>query len=250
MPNWCTNVLLVRGPSDAVSAFVADAKGPENVPYAGKAEAEPDAYAATTPLSFHALVPVPDAVLARPYQGSTGGGADLLAAFGLAGAPVAVEDMHGYAAEVALWGCKWGASDARLYTVADDPAASSGAPSSGAASSCAVYRFDTPWGPPFNLLRRLAAERPALSFALASYEPGCDHRDVRVWTGGGEHELAVPEVRLSEADFDSEDDYSEAVSEAECAYMARGWLESFVTPSMLFELAHNASVPDAPAALP
>jgi hypothetical protein len=128
LPNWCNNRLTVLGPADRVAAFVDKAHGTGQHYKAhrteiewwqqrceqAKAEGEPllphpdDKDMAATPLSFHQLVPIPDAVMAGPY------------------------DPGGIDAEHRLWGVKWGATEDQL--VAHTPGR-------------AEYKYDTPWDP-------------------------------------------------------------------------------------------------------
>lgn len=130
MPNWCKNKLTVYSSSKAqVDAFVTKARGfPQRYP---KEEEKEEKWNIPRPtpkeidLCFHALVPIPDVILAGEY------------------------DPTGYEKEVELWGVKWGASDAKLVA--------QGALAHGIYHGYAVtYSFSTPWGPPEEFLQRLS----------------------------------------------------------------------------------------------
>jgi hypothetical protein len=123
MPNWCNNTLEVTGPNQHVQRFKDKAVG--HYPWSK----EPDE---PNPLNFHSLVPIPESILAAPYEDA------------------------GYDWENKYWGCKWGSCETRLQ----------------AEDGRLVYTFDTAWSPPLELLETVAKDWPALRFVLDYEEPG------------------------------------------------------------------------------
>jgi len=126
MPNWCQNKLTVYSPVKVqIEAFVITARGfPQRYPKEEEKEKKwgvPRTPPKERDLCFHALVPIPDVILAGEY------------------------DPTGYEKEVELWGVKWGASDSKL--IAQDQLSH---------GHLATYSFSTPWGPPDEFLRRLS----------------------------------------------------------------------------------------------
>lgn len=81
--------------------------------------------------SFHQLVPIPDDVMKMNY------------------------DPHGISAERRLWGVKWGGCHSVLESHTD---------------GLAIYVFDTPWGPPDNLLVTISSQHPKLTFVISYAE--------------------------------------------------------------------------------
>src|SRR4051794_35648219 len=123
MPNWCNNTLEVTGTAQDVQRFKDKAVG--HHPWS-KDPDEPNV------LNFHSLVPVPDSILALPYEDA------------------------GYDWEIKHWGCKGGSCEARLEEE----------------EGRLVYTFDTAWSPPIKLFETVAHNWPALRFTLQYEEPG------------------------------------------------------------------------------
>lgn len=148
MPNWCRNRLSVCGPPDDVARFVKAARGrsplydESRLPPSWREKHEPPEEA----LCFHALVPVPAAIVAGPYtvNGFRGGG---------------------YEWENAHWGCKWGSSESKLV---------------GHTPGRATFTFRTPWGPGLAFHDTVAKEWPTLHFYL-SYGEEYPSRGRIVW---------------------------------------------------------------------
>jgi hypothetical protein len=139
MPSWCRNRVTVAAPSRAaLDRFLAAARGswPRYAPGGAEIEQRRRVEASgkryrrparrAMPLSFHALVPIPDAVLAGPY------------------------DDRARDTESRLWGVKWGAYKIKMER-------------RGAAS--AVFEFETPYGPALTFWRRVATAWPVLRVA-------------------------------------------------------------------------------------
>jgi hypothetical protein len=123
MPNWCNNTLEVTGPNQDVQRFKDKAVG--HYPWL-KQQGEPNL------LNFHSLVPIPESILALPYEDA------------------------GYDWENKYWGCKWGSSETRLESE----------------DGRLIYTFDTPWSPPLELFQTVAKEWLTLRFVLEYEEPG------------------------------------------------------------------------------
>ena len=169
MPNWCYNILNVSGSEDDVSRFVLAARGrtqtynDSNLLTGEDWESFEDirvqALFSYPPelgdysvFSFHALVPVPDSVRRLPYSGNQ---ARKVAAI-LGGNAIC-----GYDWEVDKWGVKWGGSDEELTS---------------REAGSVEYRFSTPWAPPNDFLKTVAADWAMLKFVLSYEEPGMDLR--------------------------------------------------------------------------
>jgi hypothetical protein len=144
MPNWCDNKLTIKGPRNRVLDFIIQARGelqrcPTDV-------AKPK----IADFSFHQLCPIPDEIMALPY------------------------DPHGYEAEHAQWGIKWGAGDSILVSYKKLP---------GVDLAIASYVYRTPWAPGDIFLGKMAANWKDLSFAL-SYREEYPTRGRRLFNGG------------------------------------------------------------------
>ncbi len=151
MPNWCNNRLTVLGPADRVAEFVKKAHGPGQHYKAHRTEIEwwekhcEDAKAAgtplpphpdekdrdPTPLSFHQLVPIPDAIMAGPYD------------------PVGIDKEH------ELWGVKWGAAEDHITS---------------RAPGRVDYSYDTPWGPATTYFETVSKDWKDLLFIVSYSE--------------------------------------------------------------------------------
>lgn len=136
MPNWCAIRLTIRGPASDVTAFVSKAEGLEQHYAPNDYELEriqqgfrEESRVRNSVLSFHQLVPIPNEIMAQVY------------------------DPAGYAAEHALWGCKWGACEPERLPQE---------------KLCLVtYVFQTAWSAPYQLLLKVSADFPTLLFALS-----------------------------------------------------------------------------------
>jgi hypothetical protein len=154
MPNWANNRLTVIGPAERVAAFVVKAYGPTQRYKAHASEIEwwkkdceeakakglplpphPDDRdeqdKKPTPLSFHQLVPIPDAIMAGPY------------------------DPGGIDTEHKLWGVKWGATEDVLTSHTPGRA---------------DYSFDTPWGPAGTFFETVSEQWRDLLFVVSYSE--------------------------------------------------------------------------------
>lgn len=193
MPNWCSNTLTVTGTPADVAAFIEAANGYEHKyvgPLNDRSKSGPD-WGKFTPIqmevmmndesfftsgakkshfSFHALSPVPREVMLAPYD------SNLL--------KEAVQQYPewfsrfpnicaGYEWENYNWGCKWGASysDAPNVESSDE-------------TSVATYSFETPWGPPRELMTKVSERFKSLTFELSFDEEGCSFSGDYVWSGG------------------------------------------------------------------
>lgn len=130
MPNWCENTLTVTGSQDQVDTFVRRAEGAHAhyVDETGRA----DHNGRLWPLSFHALVPVPDDVLQAGYVDA------------------------GYTWQREHYGTKWEPEEIQLER----------------GDGVAVYTFLTAWSPPIPWLETVAGKFPDLKLRLTYDEPG------------------------------------------------------------------------------
>lgn len=164
MPNWCSNSLTVEGSEKDIAAFKLAARGPvasyndirtgtkewpihDDIRLRAAAEQLPEP-GEVSDLSFHALVPVPDAVRRFGY--------DCNQSKKLAEAIGADPVSGGYRWEIDNWGVKWGAAEVCM----DE------------SNTLLQYDFDTPWGPPIELITKVAKEWSNLKFSLSYSEPG------------------------------------------------------------------------------
>ncbi len=169
MPNWCCNVLTVTGKEEEVLAFKLKARGHRqnyndfhrNESWEVFDDIRLKALVSTPPplgdvvdLSFHALVPVPDDVMAFPYD--DGSAIKVGEKLGMK------REYGGYSWEVNNWGCKWGGCDTNL----DEEDFSDKNYSS------VQYSFQTAWAPPTAWLEKVSELFPSLDFFLSFEEPG------------------------------------------------------------------------------
>lgn len=148
MPNWCENVLTIRGPQSLVTAWVQAMQG-ASVAWPDA----PDDDAATTllPLCFHRGVPIPADIVRLGFSPA------------------------GYNWCLRHWGTKWepdGPADVPDVSFHSD----------GSATAC--YVFDTAWSPPIAWLHTVAAQWPGLTFSLVYGEPGTQAYGDYLWLGG------------------------------------------------------------------
>jgi hypothetical protein len=185
MPNWCNNILTVRGNPEEVARLVEQAKGPDQY-YARQGwedeDFDPKQHAEESPsvFSFHQLVPLPDSVIGGDY------------------------DPAGYNAEHEYWGVKWGASHPEL--VRNE-------------GHYVDYRFSTPWAPPVEFMLRVSKKFPGLIFALSFVEEMPTSGRVAVKDGEVLEDCALPinewyeqaekDAKLPEPDGDEETDWEQ-----------------------------------------
>ncbi len=150
MPNYCKNKLTVVGPAGRVAEFIKKAKGtcqhykPAAYELAEMADRVKRGLPAEEPerdevFSFHQLVPIPDEVMAREYDGDEG----------------RALKATGYEVEHKLWGVKWGGSETKL--VAKGPGS-------------VTYTYTTPWGPAKTFIETVSKNWPDLLFAVSFSE--------------------------------------------------------------------------------
>tara|TARA_A200000159_G_scaffold161730_1_gene184182 strand:- start:2675 stop:3271 length:597 start_codon:yes stop_codon:yes gene_type:complete len=171
MPNWCNNDLYISGDKDSIKKFKLAAKGPtqtyndfreheskwpeklDDIRLKVLSEQLPEP-GPVSDFSFHALFPVPDEIRRLPYDCNQAN--KIRKALGLEG-----EVQGGYSWESSNWGCKWGASEAALWSSEE---------------SFLHYGFDTPWGPPEPFIDKISKDWPDLHFELHYEEPGMNFR--------------------------------------------------------------------------
>jgi hypothetical protein len=181
MPNWCENTLNISGPKEPLKSFVDKAEGPTQT-YNDYISASWGAFdevrvkiiasqvpkpGEVSPLSFHALCPVPEDFRRFPYDDRQA--AKLRAIVG---------DSTGYGGynwEARNWGVKWGASDVNLTVDRGIPDEH---------NSLVTYEFSTPWGPPSILLDKVSKDFPDLNFELIYREEGMGFEGHMEWKSG------------------------------------------------------------------
>jgi len=182
MPNWCSNIMMVHGPREAVLRFQQAATGELN----GK----------QLPLSFDALFPTPPEL--KISSGSDGiigekvlrgeplgpgwvekiGSSEPAAALAyferehpgdlaLGRQYIANREKHGapswYEWRIAHWGTKWDLDDGTDYELTEE-----------GETAHLRYAFSTAWSPPLPWLAEVATDWPELGFSLEWIEPGVD----------------------------------------------------------------------------
>jgi hypothetical protein len=208
MPNWCDNKLTISGSEEEIRAFVEKAKGRDHK-FVGPfnsigrereidwedftpikldilLEEDPDFFLTedASPLSFHALVPVPKWIAISPYD--EGVFEKRRAEYGewFAKFP---DITPGYRWEIDNWGVKWGASDSEVV----DLVLGDGEDSE------VIYSFQTPWGPPIKFLSTVAAKFPNLNFLIEYSEAGMGFAGEIEWEDGSK-------IRENEWEFSEE----------------------------------------------
>jgi len=195
MPNWCSNEVTVTGKVTDVEAFIKKAEGkdhrfvgPFNGSFMDRKAEDWDGFDTikldilmagdeslftshdSSPLSFHALYPVPREVALAPYD------------------PHSFEKrkeqypgwfrkfpdiVAGYAWENTMWGCKWGASDPTRNDIVINGEEAS-----------VTYHFSTAWGPPIEFFNKVAADFSSLHFSIEYEEPGVGFAGCNEWEEG------------------------------------------------------------------
>jgi hypothetical protein len=123
--NTCYNLLTITGPADEVSKFVRKANGRR---HHYREEPAPEAGTDLEALCFHALYPVPQAILDSPYHPT------------------------GHDWQVAHWGTKWSLNS---HVIVRAPAK-------------VQYSYHTAWGPATEFLNKVASDFPALRLEMWS----------------------------------------------------------------------------------
>jgi len=136
MPNWCQNLLIVRGSESDVAGFIDAAMDRKSM------------------LSFEKLRPMPESE-EQQMEESAGGLIEQLES----SMPGGYKNPGWYHWRVANWGTKWPTDNVQLER--DDP-------------ETASYSFDTAWSPPEELVEFIGKKFPKLRFELQYYEGGCD----------------------------------------------------------------------------
>lgn len=134
MPNWCNNVLVVRGKRDKLEEFRAYASGME---CKEKEMAKRIKEENIRPLEEEQFIPVPDDVERHSDP-------NLMS-----------DEMYKWRNE--NWGTKWG------FCNVDEPRDG---------GEALIYGFDSAWSPPEPLVRKMGEMYPELEFVLMYYEPG------------------------------------------------------------------------------
>lgn len=197
MPNICWNKLSVIGPESSVASFVGKAYAPmqryllsETERMFGRIIDVPNP---PVPLSFHALVPIPNEVLARTYGDDSPG--------------------SGYHMERKLWGVKWGACNSRLLERKE---------------GIATYTFETAWCPADVFLMTVSEQFPELTFAL-SWGEQYPWRGRRIYRAGVETEVASEQdFKCDINPDDDEEGYCAANDAWRDAYLRthEGWIKT------------------------
>jgi len=141
MPDYSTNLLTVTGDSDALEVFIDRAKGAKHEYRDNRTDDE----SVIEPLSFHALDPVPEALLKLNYN------------------------EGGYDWELKHWGVKWGTDEVEVQIVNPNEI---------------QYLFTTPNGVPVRFIRKVSTDFPDLRFQLIWIMPGVDSYGGGVWKSG------------------------------------------------------------------
>jgi hypothetical protein len=226
LPNWCHNTLTVSGEADELARFVEAVRESDEQPLSfAKLVPEPsdEEYEATDEankvtcrlcagkgkrpvtqeeadewgIEFHEGV-VPE----LPFD-------DRAKCNGCSGSGRALPVMSmgaWYAWRSANWGCKWDASFSdtgvmALVAEGGDVEVTKEAQVATVTPTVAVYKFDTPWGPPVPFVETAAEKFPDLEFVLRFGEMGNDVAGELRYDGGvllAENELPIDEVLAPE----------------------------------------------------
>lgn len=172
MPNWCHNVLTVRGRAPEIAAF-AEAARPNRAGSAPLYARENDPskppfdrwladYQATHPLSLASFVPL----------------------------TAEADALHGFALESWVtdnWGTKWDAFfdvEAILARPSADPEISLATNGVVVTDEALIYKFQTAWSPPEPAVAAMAAQHPGLEFTLRYAEYGDDYAGEKLYRDG------------------------------------------------------------------
>lgn len=150
MPNWVHNSMVVTGSEEEVKRFVDQAGQPYITKYKiynqETNEYELTEYKNESELSFWNFVR-PEEEILEEYYGEE-------PRRSLADA-IKFEGNHWYDWNVRNWGCKWDASEVSLEQWG---------------SGEVQYTFETPWGPPIEAFRVMAAQFPELEISVTYTE--------------------------------------------------------------------------------
>lgn len=216
MPNWCSNLLTVRGNKSAVFALKERAASGEHVFVGPFNDRKMDTdWGDFTPiqmealmrdddlfrdksdnksvLSFHAFVPMPREVMLAPYDGNRLKEAAAKYPEWFGRFP---DLLSGYDWEHKAWSVKWGASEAYI---SDE----------GGSDEDYYLNYDcnTAWGPPITFMDKLAALYPNLKFSLSYSEEGMGFGGDVEWSNG----VCVEHIEreCDEGDDEEEEEYTE-----------------------------------------
>lgn len=178
MPNWTSNVLVVKGTKERLQEFDKAFKGrgaywkPQEYELRNKTEEEQEQYkrehrakyeASEPDYSFDALYPVPQDVIDVGYSGERPEDVSIVDS---------IMDRHswydGYTWCVSHWGTKWDIADTRA-TLGEEEY---------------VYEFDTAWSPPVDWVQHVAEVWDDLHFLLKYEEGGMQFAGYMEWLEG------------------------------------------------------------------
>lgn len=176
MPNYCSNTLIISGPTRHVASLLAQVNDPQE----------------NTALSLERIAPTPEHLLNPPKRtgqdAQTSVQASMTAILGL----TEPTDWHSW--RVRTWGTKWDV-DAHLDAPLD----------LSAEHGEATLTFASAWSPPVEALTILAAQHPQCALELSYDEPGNDFSGVATWADGAlTGHTTGPSLCNSE--YDDEDD--------------------------------------------
>jgi len=150
MPNWCTNVVGIKGSIKEVRRVKRFLRG--KIPnYAGETDSEEKSI-----FCFHKVIPIPKEILEHGYNN-----------------PKA--NIDGYRWQITEWGTKWTACAEEVirYEV-----------SKRLNKSILIYRFETAWAEPQPVIQKLSELFPRLTITLIYTEPGMAFGGKVVYKGG------------------------------------------------------------------
>lgn len=153
MPNWCQNELYVWGEIEELRNFVGAMKGKRPVYSDCMGDPESESYGYT----MHALVPVPDDVLAAGYSEA------------------------GYNWCLENWGTKWDIREMLEEYDWDIEFWNDTEPEDHVEF---IASFESAWGPPDKFFKKVAPMFEKLSFLLLYSEPGNDVSGYLYWDAG------------------------------------------------------------------
>jgi hypothetical protein len=193
MPNWCDNILKVRGPKRSIAKFKAKAHAPKwtQITWDHKLGEDTDLETLKaifagpleegeiSVLSFHALRPVPDYLRRLPYSTAREFGERLgliKKLEGVCNGLCSHNECGSYCSEGGTyywalnnWGCKSEAWEELCWQECPNSL---------------EYHFQTPWCPPLDLFEFVTKEFPLLEFALEYEEFGMEFAGMARFKGG------------------------------------------------------------------
>lgn len=219
MPNWVYSTVTVEGPAEDIARFISAAKGADHRYFlstfeVGK-EAKSNYWEAFTDIQiksmiedgmeltkpnetgfgFHALFPIPAAILAMPYdEHNLRRLRDINPAVDAFCKAEGIT-MSGYEWEYENWGCKWGDCSTEVREVSD--------------THVNIY-FETAWAPCHPFWKKVSADYPTLTITMDYTEEGGHFEGEAVYTAGSaEINEWVPERNEEEYDDDDDDSICE-----------------------------------------